>query len=279
MKRFGYALACLAVTTAPGLAQEATPEPELLSAFFGLNDSRQIRVRTLPLCRGQSRGVPGNDGMPVIFSHEVDPDTLDPEDFQITTESGQVFAADCVTLRPANEEGELRTALVIGEYGSQTDQPLRVEIVGDIRSLGGELSFLGASTDVIALEDGPTLILGEIVPDSQWRLGGEGDCPSEGTQTVVRAVWVGGITKPGGAEIDESEMALYRVRIQQGDGTLLTVTPLAVGDLNDNDNNHELCLGDTGTPVSIFFPAGHLTDPNEDLNPATEIAVSGAAPH
>jgi hypothetical protein len=41
----------------------------------------------------------------------------------------------------------------------------------------------------------------------------------------------------------------------------------------DNDNNHELCLDTTDVPVSVSFPAGYLTDPNSDLNPATSIEV------
>ena len=40
------------------------------------------------------------------------------------------------------------------------------------------------------------------------------------------------------------------------------------------DNNHELCLDVTGTPQSVYFPAGHLTDPREDLNPETMITIT-----
>ena len=271
MKLIAPCIALFALVPAGAAAQ--TPDPAsagILSAFYGLDDSRQLRVRTLPLCRG----VPGDDGMPVIFSHEVDDDTLDPEDFRITTQSGAVASADCVTLRPANEPGELRTALVIGEYGSAEDQPATVEIVGDVLSLDGELNFRGAQIDVIPLPAGPTLILAERVAREDWSLGGRNDCPAEGLTEIVRAVWVGGITKPGGEEIDAQEMALYRVDLRLADGSVETVTPFAVGDLNDNDNNHELCLDAAGEPLSVFFPAGALTDPNEDLNPDTRIDVS-----
>ena len=85
---------------------------------------------------------------------------------------------------------------------------------------------------------------------------------------------VGGITRPGGGEIGAAEARMYRVTLQQADGIIVTAAPMAVADLNDSDNNHELCLGVPGTPQSVFFPAGALTDPNEDLNPDTEIAVS-----
>ena len=264
MKRFSVAVFAVLPTIA--LAQD---EPSLLSAFFGLDDSRQIAVRTALVCQG----VSGRDGMPVIFSHEVDPETLDPEDFRVTRASGEVGTVGCVTLRPADDVGELRTALVVGNYGSSEDPPVSVEIVGDVMSLDGELNFAGTTASVIPLVDGPTIILAEHVPPNYWSLGGEGDCPRPGLRSIVRAVWVGGITKPGGDEIDETEMALYRGSLRQPDGTFVDVAPMAVGDLNDNDNNHELCLDVEGEPLSVSFPAGFLTDPNEDLNPDTEIAV------
>lgn len=259
--------AVLALVPTVTLAQD---EPFLLSAFYGLNDSRQTAVRTALVCRS----VSGRDGMPVIFSDEIDPDTLDPEDFQITRESGDMGRVGCVTLRPADDVGELRTALVVGEYGSNDDPPEAVEIVGDVMSLDGMRNFKGATAPVIPLADGPTIILAENIPPNYWSLGGEGDCPRPGLRNIVRAVWVGGITKPGGEEIDETEMGLYRVAVRKLDGTVVEVTPTAVGDLLDNDNNHELCLDVEGEPLRNSFPAGFLTDPNEDLNPDTAIAVS-----
>jgi hypothetical protein len=49
---------------------------------------------------------------------------------------------------------------------------------------------------------------------------------------------------------------------------------LTLADLGDGDNNHLLCLDTADQPVSVSFPAGIFTDPNDDLNPETEIAVS-----
>lgn len=259
--------AIVALVPTVTLAEDA---PSLLSAFYGLNDSRQIAVRTALVCRG----VSGRDGMPVIFSHEVDPDTLDPEDFKVIRASGDVGRVGCVTLRPADDVGELRTALVVGEYGSSDDPPESVEIVGDVMSLDGTRNFRGATAPVIPLADGPTIILAETISPNYWSLGGEGDCPRPGLRNIVRAVWVGGITKPGGEEINETEMELYKVTVRQRDGTISEVTPMAVGDLLDNDNNHELCLDVEGEPLRVAFSAGFLTDPNEDLNPDTEVAVS-----
>jgi len=268
MKRlFAASIAVFALMPAVASAQD---DPSLLSAFFGLDDSRQIALRTALVCRG----VSGRDGMPVIFSHEVDPDTLDAEDFQVTRGSGEIGDVGCVTLRPADDVGELRTALVVGNYGSREDPPVSVEIVGDILSLDGSRTFRGTTAPVIPLANGPTIILAEHVPPNDWSLGSEGDCPRPGLRSIVRAVWVGGVTKPGGEEIDKTEMALYRVSMRQPDGAVVEVTPMAVGDLHDNDNNHELCLDVEGEPLSVSFPAGFLTDPNEDPNPETQMAVS-----
>ena len=250
----------------------AQDDPSLLSAFFGLDESRQIALRTALVCQG----ISGRDGMPVIFSHEVDPETLDPEDFQVTLASGEIGSVGCVTLRPADDVGELRTALIVGSFGSPQDPPVSVEIVGDVTSLDGNLTFTGKTAPVIPLADGPTIILAEEVPPNYWSLGADGDCPRPKLRGIVRAVWVGGITKPGGDEIDETEMALYRVTLRKPDGAVVEVSPMAVGDLGDNDNNHELCLDVEGTPLAVSFPAGFLTDPNEDINPETSATVSPA---
>ena len=274
MKRIVALLIFLVSAPSSVPAQSTSGQGAILSAFFGLDNSRRIRIRTSITCRG----VKGGDGMPVIFSHEIDSKTLAPEDFQVTTASGKVGRVGCVTLRPADEDGEKRTVLVIGEYGSKDDQPVKVEIIGDLMSIDGRVNFKGVRADVIPLEAGPTMILSEIVPRDKWRLGTKGNCPIEGVRNVVRVTWTGGITKPGGAEIDDRERRLYRVSLRKPDGKIAIVTPIAVADLNDNDNNHELCIGADGDPVSVFFPAGALTDPNGDLNPDTEVKVSATRP-
>jgi hypothetical protein len=250
------------------------PAGDLLSAFFGLDNSRRIALATLQTCGGPS----GNDGMPVIFGQEVDASTLEPEDFRVTTRSGAVGQVGCVTLRPADEPGELRTALVIGRYGSAADQPVRVEVVGDVMSLDGTVNFRGAAVAVTPLEAGPGLVLAESLPLEAWSVGGPDNCPADGIGNIVRATWAGGVRRPGGDEVGAPEAAMYRVALRQPDGSVVTVAPVAIGDLNDNDNNHDLCLAEAGEPLSVAFPAGALVDPNDDLNPDTEIMVSWKSP-
>lgn len=248
---------------------------ELLSAFFGLDSSLPS---ALYFVSGESTG--GKDGMPVVFSHELDMSTLQAGDFKVTTESGKVGEVSVVSLSPANDPGEWRTVLLIGEYGSAEDQPAEVEIVGNLLSIDGEINFKGTRVGVVRLEDGPSIALAQIVPAEQWRAGekatlgpGGGSGAHPDSKQVVRVTWEGGVTKPGGKDVDDSERLLYRVTVQKPDGSTEEVTPFALEDRGDMDNNHLLCLDVEGVPVSVFFPAGHVTDPREDLNPDTNAAI------
>ncbi|ADM10391.1 hypothetical protein PB2503_11734 [Parvularcula bermudensis HTCC2503] len=252
-------------------------EAKLLSAFFGLDNALPAGRTDRVACEGAG----GADGMPVIFSHEVDQTTLEPGDFRVTTASGKIGHVACLTLAPADDPGELRTALLAGEYGSAEDPPVIVEIVGNVLSLDNTINFKGASVDAIPLEPGPTLVWAEIVPPAQWGLGqkatslvwgGGSRCPID-TEQVVRATWAGGVTKPGGAEPGDLEREMYKVTIALPEGGEREVTPFALADLTDGDNNHLLCLDTRGTPVRVSFAAGGLTDPNEDLNPNTDVLV------
>ncbi|MEM7134326.1 MAG: hypothetical protein AAF702_49100 [Chloroflexota bacterium] len=225
--------------------------------------------------------------MPVIFSTEIDPETMQAGDFQVTTASGAIGSLVCVTLRPATNEGELRTVLLVGDYGSADgDPPVRVEIVGNISSIDQTLNFKGAQVDVTPLKPGPSLIFAEVVPDEGWHLGRESDgsggsssgCPTEGVEQIVRITWAGGVTLENGDELgdkpSDAERQLYTVTVQAADGSTRDVSPFALGDLEDGDNNHELCLDTDERPLSVSFPAGIFTDPNDDLNPATSVQVT-----
>ncbi len=249
----------------------------LLSAFYGLDDALPPMARFL-VCRGQL----GSDGMPVVFSKELDLETLQAGDFRVVLEDGGAGEIVCVTPAPANDTGEIRTILMVGDFGSAENQPARVEIGGNLLSLDGRSNFRGTQVGVTRLEDGPSLVLAEIVPNDEWELekaatrfpfGGGSGCP-ESTRQVVRVVWNGGITKPGGDDVDDVERSAYRVFVDGGAEGPTEVSPFALGDLGDGDNNHELCLDTEAPAVRVEFPAGLVTDPREDLNPATEVTVA-----
>jgi len=266
-------------TTVPPSSEVQDSGVMPLSAFFGANNAFGPFAN-----RRVCEGAEGGDGMPLVFSHQLDINTLQPGDFRITRADGSTGSLVCVTPMPALDEGELRTILLIGEYGSAENQPVQVDIVGNLLSVDGSLNFRNSSSTVIALEEGPTLIYAEVVPESQWDLGKElstglrfgapGDGCPEGTQQVVRVVWTGGITKPGGDEIDDVERLAYKVFVEDDAEELNMIVPFAVADLRDGDNNHELCLDTTAKPLRVEFPAGLMTDPIEDLNPATSIDVT-----
>lgn len=262
------------------LASADQPSGGLLSAFFGLDNALPFGANGLCL------GANGQDGMPVIFSDVIDPDTLQAADFAVVTESGVVHTPQCATLRPAVDSGELRTVLLIGEFGSaESDPPARVDVVGDILASGSDLNFNGASITVTPLSAGPSLVVAESVPQSQWALDRESarqqgsGCPSQQTMQIVRATWAGGVSAANGDEAGEAERALYRVMVQPPDGDPIEVTPFELADLGDGDNNHLLCLDVRGVPLAVSFPAGHLLDPNSDaLNPDTTVPVQVTAP-
>ncbi len=252
----------------------------LLSAFFGLDNGLSLRANLFCL------GASGKDGMPVVLSRTIDPETLQPEDFQIVTRSGAVHTPHCVTLRPAQDPGELRTVLLIGEFGDASDDPpVSVHVVGDLfadGALSGDrgddrVNFRGTQTQVTPLEAGPSLVLAEVVPEDEWSTEARGTACPAGTQQIVRVTWAGGVRLPNREELGDAERELYRVSVKRGDGSSDEIVPAALADLEDRDNNHLLCLDTADPVVSVSFPAGHLVDPNGDLNPDTLIAINGAA--
>ena len=153
---------------------------------------------------------------------------------------------------------------------------MKVEVVGELLSdgaTGGPVSFRGPTVEVTPLEAGPSLVLAEVVPAGEWSVSGRGSrCPAD-TRQVIRVTWAGGVAPPNGDDAGDTERALYRVTVERADGTRDEIAPAALADLGDNDNNHHLCLDTVDPAISVAFPAGHLVDPNQDLNPDTRIDV------
>ncbi len=249
---------------------EKNREATILTAFYGLDNA--LPPRSIAL----HRKAPGNDGMPIVFSKEIDPSTLDASDFEITASDGTIFGVEAVTLRPAQEAFELRTVLLIGDYGNHPENPpVTVSIVSDLLSRTGQ-NFRGQTSPVIPLLEGPILsyaeyfLLDEAYP---YVASGAGcDCPKEGTKTVVKAVWAGGVRAIDGEELGHNEVDNFHITMITEDDTIV-VNPFMLGDLGDNDNNTDLCLRETGTPIRLSIDAGIAIDPRDDQNPKTEINV------
>ena len=245
-------------------------EAKLLTAFFGLDNALPKRAKRL------YRNAPGQDGMPLVFSHELEPNTLQASDFEVTTQNGTIFQVEGATLLPANEEFELRTVLLIGEYGNYPDNPpTSVKIVGDLLSRTKH-NFKGESIAVIPLEDGPILSYAEYFTyDENYPYVEKGrgcDCPKKKTKMVVRTVWAGGVRAINGDELGSSELNDFEVTLLRGKDTLL-VRPYRFADLDDNDNNIDLCLKETGIPILVKVNENRVIDPRGDANPKTHIEV------
>ena len=259
----------VAAETAQSVAAEQSARP--LSAFFGLDNKLPFGANVLCL------GASGEDGMPVVLSHTVNPDSLQAEDFRVVSQSGATNTPMCVTLRPAGDMDENRTVLMIGEFGNADDDPpVKVLIVDDLLSDATDspqVNFRGTQVSVIPLDAGPEIILAAAVPKDIWSLSGRGtSCPTD-TKQVVRVTWTGGVRLPNRDELGEAQRKLYKVSLTAADGSRYEVSPAALAELGDGDNNHFLCLDTTTPATAVAFPAGHLVDPNGDLNAESKVMV------
>lgn len=249
---------------------DRTSETKMLTAFFGLDNALNQRSRL------SYKNAPGQDGMPLVFSHEIDPNTLQGADFEVLTKNGDLIQVEYATLLPANEEFELRTVLLIGEYGNHPDNPpASVTIIGDLMSRTG-FNFKGQTIKVIPLEEGPILSYAEYFTfDEDYPYIEEGrgcDCPKAETQLVVKAVWSGGVRATNGNELGLNELNHFEVTLVQEADTLI-VTPFQLADLEDNDNNIDLCLKESGTPLLLKVNKNVAIDPRGDKNPKTQMEI------
>ncbi len=246
----------------------AKSQDTLVSAFFGLDNG-------LPslLC-----GTPGSqlDGMPVNFMFPIDGATLSESDFEVVDSLGNIHIPMCVVLAPANENGENRTVLLLGEFGTAvTNPPVEVRVVGDLfttDTLSGEsacseiINLNGISTtNIIPLADGPSLFFAQKI------YGTLNEC-SSGTQTI-QVAWNGGIT-PFISGDTESDLFQYYIGYSDSSGVLIPHVPMSIADINDNDNFHQLCFSTSDEIVKISMMANTVEDPNQDPNLYSEIDVS-----
>ena len=248
-------LFCAAATN----GQESEGNARILSAYHGLDE---LPARASILC---GRLVGGQDGMPVVFSVQVDGETVSPGAFAVETSSGTAVTPLCATLRPAMESLERRTVLLIGPFGSADSPPLGVEIVGQLRDVDGN-ALAGLRTEAITtLAAGPGLVFAERFAPSAPGL--EEECPEETAQAVL-LTWQGGVTGPQGADLAEAQRAAMSVVLENGD----RVHPLSLGD-DDPDNHVVACLAETSPAVSVSVTAGFFHDPGDDANPETRVDV------
>jgi hypothetical protein len=249
-----------------------TRPAKLLSAFFGLDNAMPL------ISMGIWMEAPGKDGMPLVFSHEIDPETLKSTHFQITTTQGDTLLVDFASFQPAIEEFELRTVLLIGEFGNAPgNEPAEVSVIGDLKSRDGQ-SLKGQQIRVTPLAEGPFISYAEyffLDKNYPYREEGRGcDCPKLKTSVVVRTVWAGGVRAVNGEELGENELSSFTISFLQASDTI-EVHPFQIADLNDNDNNIDLCIKEKGIPLKVEAKEGIAIDPRDDENPHTSIEVYG----
>jgi len=248
-------------------SQGDIPQDTIVSAFFGLDN-------VLP---GLLCNQPGSqlDGMPVNFKFPLDVSSLSETDFEVVDRLGNIHTPNCVSLAPANENGENRSVLLLGEFGTAvTNPPVEVRVTGDLfttDTISGEsacseiINLNGiTTTNVISLDDGPSLFFAQKID------GNLNECNS-GTQTI-QVAWNGGIT-PYISGDAESDLYKYYVGYSNSSGDLTPHIPISIADINDNDNFHQLCFSTSDEIVKVSMMANTVEDPNHDPNLYSEIDV------
>ena len=227
----------------------------ILSAFFGL-DSR------IPgFLFGCGLSGP-QDGMPIVLDRRIPlPALLDPSVFVVHRASGAESPVGCATLAPANEVEERRTILLVGEFASDDDPPLGVEIIGTLLTDDGVDAEGALIETVVPLAAGPSIVLAEHYLVSELPTGGTDECPTD-TDHIIKLTWEGGVSGPGGADLDESHRLGTTVEYASGEVRVATL----LADAFDNDNHVEFCMSAPGEPVAITAGSGLYEDPNGDLN-------------
>jgi len=246
--------------------------PQALKAFFGLDGT--LPPQAAAFCRE----APGEDGMPLTFTHSLDPDTVLPEHFRIVTADGSERVPLCATLQPAFDANEQKTVLLIGELGNTTETPgnppVSVFIDGDLRTSEG-ISMRGARLEVIPLGEGPRYAYAEIIPENRWATEAPPDnAPADEPIRLIQTTWEGGVTATNGDTTGETERTAQRVGMVADDGTVTEVTPFAITDIGDNDNHHELWVAGPGAPLWVEIDAETVEDPRGDPNPEDRIFIT-----
>jgi hypothetical protein len=236
--------------------------PSIESAYLGLTD---IPIWGVPVFSSVTgfRQNPGDDGMPIVLSVQVDGASLDATDFRVVSEAGVESVPNNATLRPALGEDELHTVLLSGPISEAGDPPARVEIVGSLLDVdGNELSGLVSQQVTIGAVAGPSLVFAYqlLNPDE-----------SRGN---IQLAWQGGVTGPNNADVGDGER--QAIRIIDADG-VEHISP-SLDDVGDGDNYLELELPQGVIPHRVEIPAGIFYDPLNVPNPATAVNVTSLLP-
>ena len=249
--------------------------PQALDAFFGLDDALPIF-----LC---FQAIPGPlDGMPITFTHSLNPADVTPDKFRVITASGAKLMVECATLSPAVDGNENKTVLLIGDLGNEQvdpiDPPRKVLVVGDLFTAedqpGGPQNLVGAELEVVSLFDFVRYAYAEVIPEGKWGQSVPAGAPAGAPIWMVQTTWQGGITPINGDTTGETERQFQRIGMAQDDGKVTPVVPFAITDLGDPDNHHELWVAGSGVPLWVEMDSEIVQDPRGDPNAADRIFIA-----
>jgi len=206
-------------------------------------------------------GVPAllADTIPVVFSHPVLGETVNPEDFQVTLNTGEVVTPITASFLPNLEFNERQTVVISGEWGNRiapgepgARYPVTVSIVDDGSPLRfvtdtGLISAVGLSVESqnpYVEGNGPRILAAKLNAFSDL---GEGS-----------PAWQGSSTANSGADL-YADQAMYRLRIYTSAG----FSPDGIASISPDDfsrffqltaldqGGHELLLLETGVDYVI----------------------------
>ncbi len=253
------ALFVLPLISSAGTAADGVAR--ILSVYHGLEE---VTARAMRWCNRSA--VEPQDGMPLVFSVQIDADSVSPSAFAVLTSEGTRVTPLCATLRPALESLEQRTVLLVGEFSPGDAAPARVEVVGSLKDKQGNALTGLYSDKITALAEGPSLVFAEALSPASAGLSGE--CPAR-TEQAIQLTWEGGVTGPMGTRLGEAQRTSVTILLENG----RTVYPLSLGD-DDPDNHVIVCLTQRSPAVSVSIEAGYFHDPGDDPNPATTVLVT-----
>ena len=91
---------------------------------------------------------------------------------------------------------------------------------------------------------------------------------------MIRVVWAGGVRASNGKELGEKELTSFTITLIQNSDTI-KVHPFHLADIDDNDNNIDLCVKQEGIPILVEANGNIAIDPRGDKNSKTKMKVMG----
>jgi hypothetical protein len=196
------------------------------------------------------RQVAFADGLPVVFSWPILPGTLDPSDFRVTLNTGEIVVPEAASIYPNSEYNERHVAVLFADFGNRLlpGQPgaryvTRVEVVADTTPLmlvgpAGLVTAVGLFKDSTTspYQSGPFLVGAKLNRLSNEDEGApaflSGTLPNDGVALYganaayrLRVLTSGGFSPDGVRGVLPIEFArFFRIHAQTASGEPVLIT-------------------------------------------------------